>query len=183
MVSPLPVPGCTFPASSHQKRQYAAPSQSRVSARPGTELRARHSQHGRLASVRAKPSTTARSSAVPPPSSRHSLAISLARSSACEHGHDDRLYPHPAAGSSGWGGESRRHAALARLIPRRRCTAVFPMTPATLLAWHRRLAAKKYDTSKRRKPGRRRNPRTSHAWSFAWRRTIRRRTPAGRCLR
>ena len=28
------------------------------------------------------------------------------------------------------------------------------MTPATLLAWHRRLAAKKYDTSKRRKPGR-----------------------------
>ena len=28
------------------------------------------------------------------------------------------------------------------------------MTPATLLAWHRRLAAKRYDTSKRRKPGR-----------------------------
>ena len=45
-------------------------------------------------------------------------------------------------------------AALARLIPRRRWTEVFPVTPATLLAWHRRLAAKKYDTSKRRKPGR-----------------------------
>ena len=30
----------------------------------------------------------------------------------------------------------------------------FPITPATLLAWHRRLAARKYDTSKRRKPGR-----------------------------
>ena len=28
------------------------------------------------------------------------------------------------------------------------------MTPATLLAWHRRLAARKYDTSRRRKPGR-----------------------------
>jgi putative transposase len=28
------------------------------------------------------------------------------------------------------------------------------VTPATLLAWHRRLAAGKYDTSKRRKPGR-----------------------------
>ena len=28
------------------------------------------------------------------------------------------------------------------------------MTPATLLAWHRKLAAAKYDTSKRRKPGR-----------------------------
>ena len=44
--------------------------------------------------------------------------------------------------------------ALARLIPRRRWAEVFPVTPATLLAWHRRLAAKKYDTSKRRKPGR-----------------------------
>jgi putative transposase len=28
------------------------------------------------------------------------------------------------------------------------------VTPATLLAWHRKLAARKYDTSKRRKPGR-----------------------------
>ena len=28
------------------------------------------------------------------------------------------------------------------------------MTPATLLAWHRRLAARKYDTGKRRRPGR-----------------------------
>jgi len=40
-------------------------------------------------------------------------------------------------------------AALARLIPRRRWAEVFPVTPATLLTWHRRLAAKKYDTSKR----------------------------------
>ena len=43
-------------------------------------------------------------------------------------------------------------AALARLIPRNRWTEVFPVTPATVLAWHRRLAAKKYDTSERRKP-------------------------------
>ena len=28
------------------------------------------------------------------------------------------------------------------------------MTPATLLAWHRKLAANKYDTSSRRRPGR-----------------------------
>jgi putative transposase len=43
---------------------------------------------------------------------------------------------------------------LAQLIPRRRWAEVFPVTPATLLAWHRKLAARKYDTSKRRKPGR-----------------------------
>jgi putative transposase len=45
-------------------------------------------------------------------------------------------------------------AALARLIPRRRWAEVFPVAPTTLLAWHRRLAAGKYDTSKRRRPGR-----------------------------
>ena len=39
-------------------------------------------------------------------------------------------------------------AALARLIPRTRWSDVFPVTPATLLAWHRKLAAKKYDTSR-----------------------------------
>jgi hypothetical protein len=45
-------------------------------------------------------------------------------------------------------------AALARLLPRRRRTDIFPVTPATLLAWHRKLAARKYGTSGRRKPGR-----------------------------
>ena len=45
-------------------------------------------------------------------------------------------------------------AALTRFIPRRRWAGVFPVTPATLLAWHRKLAARKYDTSKRRLPGR-----------------------------
>ena len=44
--------------------------------------------------------------------------------------------------------------ALTRLIPRERWAGVFPVTPATLLAWHRRLAARKYDTSRQRKPGR-----------------------------
>ena len=32
-------------------------------------------------------------------------------------------------------------AALSRLVPRRRWGEVFAVTPATLLAWHRRLAA------------------------------------------
>ena len=45
-------------------------------------------------------------------------------------------------------------AALARLITRRRWAAIFPITPATLLGWHRRLVAGKYATSKRRTPGR-----------------------------
>jgi hypothetical protein len=44
-------------------------------------------------------------------------------------------------------------AALARLVPRGRWGEVFPVTPATLLAWHRRLMAWKYGTSKRRTPG------------------------------
>src|SRR5712692_7671824 len=45
-------------------------------------------------------------------------------------------------------------AALSRLIPRRRWGAVFAVTPATLLAWHRRLIARKWDYTSRRRPGR-----------------------------
>ena len=36
-------------------------------------------------------------------------------------------------------------AALSRLVPRRRWGQVFAVTPATVLAWHRRLAARKWD--------------------------------------
>jgi putative transposase len=45
-------------------------------------------------------------------------------------------------------------AALSRLIPRCRWGEVFTMTPATLLAWHRRLVARKWDYSSRRRAGR-----------------------------
>jgi hypothetical protein len=45
-------------------------------------------------------------------------------------------------------------AALSRLLPRHRWTEVFPVTPATLLAWHRRLVARKWDYTARRQPGR-----------------------------
>ncbi len=47
-------------------------------------------------------------------------------------------------------------AALAPFIPRPQWAGIFPVTPATLLAWHRKLIARKYDTSTRRRPGRRR---------------------------
>ncbi|MEV6297513.1 integrase core domain-containing protein [Streptomyces sp. NPDC051896] len=46
-------------------------------------------------------------------------------------------------------------AALPSPIPRRRWAQVFPVTPNTLPAWHRRLVARRWDYSKRRsKPGR-----------------------------
>ena len=45
-------------------------------------------------------------------------------------------------------------AALSRLIPRRRWGEVLAVTPATLLAWHRRLVTRKWDHTSRRRPGR-----------------------------
>jgi putative transposase len=45
-------------------------------------------------------------------------------------------------------------SALSRLIPRHRWGEVFAVTPATLLAWHRRLVTRKWDYSSRRRPGR-----------------------------
>ncbi len=46
-------------------------------------------------------------------------------------------------------------AALSRLLPRRRWAAIFSVTPATILAWHRRLVSRKWDyTARRRPPGR-----------------------------
>jgi putative transposase len=44
-------------------------------------------------------------------------------------------------------GDRAWFAMLTRLIPRRRWAKVFLVTPATLLAGHRMLAAGKYDTS------------------------------------
>ncbi|AHH98645.1 integrase core domain-containing protein [Kutzneria albida] len=46
-------------------------------------------------------------------------------------------------------------AALSSLLPRHCWSSVFPITPGTLLAWHRRLIARKWDfTARRRHAGR-----------------------------
>jgi hypothetical protein len=70
-------------------------------------------------------------------------------------------------------------AALTRFIPRRRWAGVFPVTPATLLAWHRRLGARKYDTSTRRRAGRPRPYGASPGSPSAWRGRTRRGVIAG----
>jgi len=43
---------------------------------------------------------------------------------------------------------------LIALLPPRRWAETFPVTPATILAWHRRLVSRKWDYSARRQPGR-----------------------------
>jgi putative transposase len=51
-------------------------------------------------------------------------------------------------------------AALSRLVPRGCWAGIFPVTPATIVAWHRRLISRKWDYTARRHPGR---PRTAAA--------------------
>ncbi|MDL4821078.1 helix-turn-helix domain-containing protein [Actinomadura opuntiae] len=51
-------------------------------------------------------------------------------------------------------------AALSRLVPRWRWAGIFPVTPATILRWHRDLGARKWTFADRRRPGR---PRTGAA--------------------
>ena len=45
-------------------------------------------------------------------------------------------------------------AALSRLLPRWRWSEVVPVTPATILVWHRRLVSCSWDYTARRRPGR-----------------------------
>jgi hypothetical protein len=45
-------------------------------------------------------------------------------------------------------------AALSRLLPRQRWAEIFPVTPVTILAWHRQLVSRRWDYTARRQPGR-----------------------------
>jgi hypothetical protein len=45
-------------------------------------------------------------------------------------------------------------AALSRLVIRRRWPEIFPVTPATILRWHRDLVAREWDYTDQRRPGR-----------------------------
>lgn len=55
---------------------------------------------------------------------------------------------------------------LSRLVPRRRWAEIFPVTPATIVAWHRRLVSRTWDYTARRHPGR---PPTAAATKKLWR--------------
>jgi hypothetical protein len=45
-------------------------------------------------------------------------------------------------------------AGLSRLVNRRRWAEIFPVSPATIPRWHRRLIARKWNYADRRRPGR-----------------------------
>ncbi len=65
--------------------------------------------------------------------------------------------------------QRRRLAAKAKGLGRRVLLELNTIvTPETLLAWHRRLIAQKYDGSKKRGPGRPRKAEEIRAWSCGW---------------
>ena len=69
--------------------------------------------------------------------------------------HENRVLRRQLSGRLRWDHADRAWlAALSRLVSRRRWQEVFPVTPATILRWHRDLVARKWDYTSRRKPGR-----------------------------
>ena len=70
-----------------------------------------------------------------PSSSRHSLAISLARSSACEHGTMIASTRIRRLAAPGWGGEARQHPAVALCLRDQPLLGRPVIGPLTATAW------------------------------------------------
>jgi transposase InsO family protein len=69
--------------------------------------------------------------------------------------HENQVLRRQLAGRLRWDHADRVWlAALSRLVSRCRWSEVFPVTPATILRWHRDLVARKWDYASRRRPGR-----------------------------
>lgn len=69
--------------------------------------------------------------------------------------HENTVLRRQLAGSVRYGPADRFwFAALSRLIPRSRWREVFPVTPGTVLGWHRRFISWKWDYTARRRTGR-----------------------------
>jgi len=69
--------------------------------------------------------------------------------------HENQVLRRQLSGRLRWDHAGRLWlAALSRLVSRRRWPEVFPVTPATILRWHRDLVARKWDYTSRRRPGR-----------------------------
>ncbi|GAA2882125.1 hypothetical protein GCM10020220_085540 [Nonomuraea rubra] len=69
--------------------------------------------------------------------------------------HENQVLRRQVGGQPRWGHADRLWlTALSRLIHRRRWAEVFPVTPATILRWHRHLVARKWTFTDRRRPGR-----------------------------
>jgi len=69
--------------------------------------------------------------------------------------HENQVLRRQLSGRLRWDHADRLWlAALSRLVNRRQWPGVFPVTPATILRWHRDLVARKWDYTSRRRPGR-----------------------------
>ena len=69
--------------------------------------------------------------------------------------HENQVLRRQISGRVRWDHADRLWlATLSRLVTRRLWIEVFPVTPATILRWHRDLIARKWDYTSRRRPGR-----------------------------
>jgi transposase len=68
--------------------------------------------------------------------------------------HENQVLRRQLSSRPRWGDADRLWlAALSRLVHHRRWAEVFPVTPATILRWHRNLVAQKWTFTDRRRPG------------------------------